>query len=98
MLLGSGSDSALPATKSMREPYRWPARSRPTPSIASLMSSTVTLVSGPPASSVRNAMSPVPPATSSSRNGRVREGRSVDTKALFQARCRPPDIRSFIRS
>src|SRR5687768_531126 len=63
-----------------------------------LMSRTVTLVCGPPASSTRKATSPVPPATSRWRKGRFLGGRSVDTRMLFHARWRPADIRSFMRS
>ena len=47
------------------------ARSAPTVSISVLMSQTVTRVPAPPASTTRKATSPVPPARSSSANGRI---------------------------
>ena len=44
-------------------------------------------------------MSPVPPATSSSANGASPFGGfSALIMMSFQTRCRPADIRSFIRS
>ena len=46
------------------------ARSRPTPSMSALMSATVARVPAPPAATVRNDTSPVPPATSSSAKSR----------------------------
>ena len=79
----------------------------PDASISALMSATVARVPAPPASIVRNDTSPVPPATSSSANSRPafhQDGRRpfggliAVTSASFQARCSPPDIRSFIRS
>jgi len=59
---------------------------------------TVARVRSPPAASARSATSPVPPAMSRSANGRPFGGLTAVTSASFQARCRPNDIRSFIRS
>ena len=76
------------------------ARSRPTSSMEALMSATVTRAVPPEAACRRKAMSPVPPAMSRPRQGRAasRRGFILATMAAFQARCRPADIRSFIRS
>ena len=53
----------------------------------------------PPLSITRSPMSPVPPARSSRAKGLSDfGGLTVVTSASFHARCRPPDIRSFIRS
>jgi len=75
------------------------ARSRPTASISELMSQTVARKPEPEVLAARKAISPVPPATSSSANGAsVRGGLSALIITSFQARCSPADIRSFIRS
>ena len=94
-----GSASAFASRKEMPARPRRFARSRPTSSIAGLMSATTISAWPRERSATRNAMSPVPPATSSSRQGRpLRGGLSAVTSASFHSRCRPPDIRSFIRS
>jgi hypothetical protein len=77
---------------------RFSARSRPTSSIEPLMSSTVTSALRCEASTMRKAMSPVPPATSSERQRPLFGGLSAVTIASFHTRCMPPDIRSFITS
>jgi hypothetical protein len=67
--------------------------------MSELMSQTVARKPLPAALAARNAMSPVPPATSSSANGvSARGGLSALIIRFFQTRCRPADIRSFIRS
>ena len=94
------SSSALASTKASRSAKRLPsARSRPTASISPLMSETVTSA-GSDRRAMRKAMSPVPPAMSSTRKGtgERRGGESQVTKASFHRRWTPPDMRSFIRS
>jgi hypothetical protein len=67
--------------------------------MSELMSHTVARKPAPAAVAARNATSPVPPATSSSANGEsLRGGLSALIIISFQIRCRPADIRSFIRS
>ena len=97
---GNGSDSALASTKvTAASRPRLPARARPTASISPLMSATVAVVPKPPPAATAIAMSPVPPATSSSANGRSPRGAfTVLTSTSFHTRCRPADITSFIRS
>ena len=95
----NGSASALASVKvTICSPPRSIARSRPTASMSGLISQTMTRVCVPPASIIRNAMSPVPPAMSIAENGSRFGGLTAVTSAFFQARCSPNDIRSFIRS
>jgi hypothetical protein len=62
---GKGRASALASTKrTALSSRRWTARSRPTVSMPPLMSATVTCAPSL-RRAMRNAMSPVPPATSS---------------------------------
>ena len=71
-------------------------RSRPASTICSLASQTTTRPSPSIAASTRRAMSPVPPATSSTAMpGR---GASHATISRFHRRWTPPLIRSFMRS
>jgi hypothetical protein len=62
------------------------------------MSSTVTWAARCEASTMRKAMSPVPPATSSEVQPGRFGGFSDATIASFQTRCMPADMMSFIRS
>ena len=67
------------------------------------MSTTSTLVSlsayfSRAKSSIRSAMSPVPPATSMQRSGPREPGRRRETNSSFQSRCTPSDMASFMRS
>ena len=78
-------------------------RLKPSLSISPLMSTTSTLVSlsayfSRAKSSIRSAMSPVPPATSMHRRGPRAPGLSRDTYSSFHSRCTPMDIASFMRS
>lgn len=82
------------------------ARFSPSFSISALISAQMTLVSRSPLifsawSSIRNAMSPVPPATSRMLMGwppGLRPGFKERTKWSFQRRWIPKDIASFITS
>ena len=69
------------------------ARSTPTSSISWLMSATVTSA---PRAARRKAMSPVPPAMSSTASPGC--GFTRRTNRSFHSRCRPTDIASFITS
>ena len=71
-------------------------RSRPVRSMASLMSVCTTRPVAPTFLANASARSPVPPAMSSTWS----PGRTLaaSTVYAFHARCRPMDIRSFIRS
>ncbi len=98
LLSGNGSASALASMNAMSCRV-FATRSRPTASISALMSATVMRVPGPARSAMRKATSPVPPARS--RTLKLVSpfgGLTAVTSASFQPRCRPPDIRSFIRS
>ncbi len=92
---GSGSRSASAQRKAspLASP-RSSARSWATRSMAGLTSDSTTRPARPRIA--RKATSPVPPGRSSS----VSRGDApmAATKARFQARCAPSDIRSFIRS
>jgi hypothetical protein len=74
-------------------------RLRPTSTIAGLMSQSTARQPCPLISSTRRVMSPVPPATSTRSKRRADfGGASQATRSSFHSRCRPPDIKSFIRS
>src|SRR5690606_25596597 len=97
LLLGSGRCSALASTNSTL-PTRPSSisRSRPRLSMASLMSDTTTLPSGPTRRASLAARSPVPAARSRQCMPRLTWARLM--ACIFHSRCRPRDIRSFIRS
>ena len=78
-------------------------RLKPSLSICPLMSTTSTVVSlsvyfSRAWSSIRSAMSPVPPATSMQRCGPFLPGRKVETNVSFQRRWTPRELASFMRS
>src|ERR1022692_2262196 len=92
---GKGSASALHCTAGSNMPSS-SIRSRPTVSIAPLMSVSMTWPRSPTRCANRRARSAVPPATSRTRA--PTRTPLASTAKRFQARCRPPDIRSFIKS
>ena len=97
----SGSDSALQHSRDTpRTTPRSSNRARPTSSMRRLVSQITASAAPDPLirarARKRAAMSPVPPAMSTSRMpGR---GRMRSMSARFHSRCSPPLIRSFIRS
>src|SRR5664280_814534 len=93
--LEKGSASASQSTVGRTIPSSI-RRSRPWRSIASLMSVWTTVPVSPAGPAKARARSPVPPAMSST----LSPGRTLATATAyaFQARCRPSDMRSFIRS
>ena len=100
LLVGKGERLGIADEKPARAAKpAWRRRSLPTSSMAGLISHRVALQPGPPPRSAFSATSPVPAATSISSKGRCdRGGFSQVMRSSFQSRCRPADIRSFMRS
>src|SRR5665213_637381 len=93
----TGRASALPQSLAIAPVSpRSMSRSRPVRSMLSLRSQIMARPPAPARRRKRRAMSPVPPATSSSNWPGCGSRRSI--RADFHRRWMPPDIRSFIRS
>jgi hypothetical protein len=94
-LSGNGSFSASHCATGASMPSS-SRRSRPTPSMALLMSVSQTCPALPTLREKADDRSAVPPATSSTRSpGR---GAAMSMANFFHRRCKPIDMRSFITS
>ena len=92
---GKGSFSASQSASGGEMPWSI-SLSRPTSSIAALISVIHTCPEGPTRRANAAARSPLPEATSSTLEPSRTPESSIAKR--FQSRCRPSDIRSFMRS